>query len=145
MAEPVDVEFDATVQQLFRLLRGSLRDLCGGIFHGDHQVTTRMVESDRTFKGSSHLGLVDMKVVHRFLSDNVIPPTAGFRSPYVVLGSRFWRMQEALRYPLLLRLLFVIGAPIDGCVDHRNSYLDEFILVRFERLSSCFPLSGCPY
>lgn len=43
MAEPVDVEIDATVEKLYVRLRSSLRDVSSGILRGDQQVVSRML------------------------------------------------------------------------------------------------------
>lgn len=78
MADPVDVEVDATVEQLFRRLQNSHRDLFGGLRRVDRQVTTRLLGPDRTFTATPSFGLADFRMVRQLLAENFTPPTGGF-------------------------------------------------------------------
>lgn len=78
MVENGYVAVGNTVEKLSLMLRSYLRDLGGGIRHGDRRVVDRMLGPDRTFIASPYFGLADMQIIHQFLGQNVTAPTGAF-------------------------------------------------------------------
>lgn len=63
MADPVDADIDPTMEQLYRCLRNSLRDLSGGLRRGDRKGTTGLLGPDWKFMATSHFGLSNIRTV----------------------------------------------------------------------------------
>lgn len=78
MAEPIDVDIEAILEQLSILSRRSIRYFSIGLLRGDIQVATPNFRTDRTFKSSSCFRLADIRIFHRLFTYNVTPPTGGF-------------------------------------------------------------------
>lgn len=97
MDEPVDVQVDATVEQLAVRLRRCLGDFSSGLLRGDRQVDTRMLGPYRTFTASSYFSLDEIWIVHRFLAENDTPPTG--KLSITLVGIR----QKLLEHALCLR------------------------------------------